>query len=264
MFDSSAMPTLFVGHGSPDNAFQDNIFTEAWEKVAKESPRPRAILSISAHWVTHGYTGLTSAQHPATIHDFYGFPEDYSRARYAAPGAPDLARLMTERIPQLSLDDTWGLDHGTWSVLTRMYPTADIPVLQMSLGDHLTPEEQFSLGQSLRFLREEGVLIMGSGNIVHHLGLIHWGGEPYPWATAFDSLVAEHIGNADFDSLIDYHRLPHADLAVPTPEHYLPLLTILGASNGEWPTYFNESVFAASIGMRGVLFSKKVSSVSAR
>lgn len=193
---------------------------------------------------------------PATLHDFYGFPEAYSRFHYPAPGAPDLAKEITERITSVpvELDDSWGLDHGTWSVLAHLYPKADIPVIQMSIDTHLSGKEHWALGQELGALRDEGILILGSGNIVHHLGLIRWGGDPYDWATEFDATVRQSLETKDFEPLINYQEQKHAHLAVPTSEHYLPLLYVLGASRGETPRFFNTSIFASSISMTDVLF----------
>lgn len=253
---TTPMPTLFIGHGSPDNAFEDNEWSQEWRHQAATLPRPKAILTISAHWVTPGATLVTSMAQPATIHDFYGFPEAYSTFRYPAPGAPDLARRITERIASVpvELDDSWGLDHGTWSVLAHLYPEADIPVLQMSIDSRRSEQEHWALGRELGALRDEGILILGSGNIVHHLGMIRWGGEPYDWATEFDATIRQALRTGDQQSLIGYQHLKHASLAVPTSEHYLPLLYILGASRDETPQFFNESIFASSISMTGVLF----------
>lgn len=256
MLPTKPIPALFIGHGSPDNAFEDNDFTREWRRLAMTLPKPKAILAISAHWVTEGATLVTSMAQPATIHDFYGFPEAYSLFRYRAPGAPDLAREITERITSVpvELDASWGLDHGTWSVLTHLYPKADIPVIQMSINTHLSEKEHWALGKELGALRDEGILILGSGNIVHHLGLIRWGGDPYDWATEFDATIKYTLKTKDFGSLINYQEIRHAHLAVPTSEHYLPLLYVLGASRDETPRFFNESIFASSISMTDVLF----------
>jgi len=256
MFAEKPMPTLFIGHGSPDNAFEDNDFTREWRRLATTLPKPKSILAISAHWVTPGTTLVTGMTQPETIHDFYGFPDTYSEFRYPAPGAPDLAGRITKSITSVTVqtDDSWGLDHGTWSILTHLYPQADIPVIQMSIDSRLSAQEHWRLGQELGALRDEGVLILGSGNIVHHLGMIRWGGDPYEWATEFDATVRQALHHQDTESLIRYPELKHAHLAIPTSEHYLPLLYILGASRGETPQLFNESIFASSISMTGVIF----------
>ncbi|MBP5993606.1 MAG: 4,5-DOPA dioxygenase extradiol [Candidatus Moranbacteria bacterium] len=250
------MPVLFIGHGSPDNAFEDNDFTREWRRLAITLPKPKAILAISAHWVTEGATLVTGMAQPETIHDFYGFPESYSAFRYPAPGAPEFAARIRERITTVPvrLDDSWGLDHGTWSILTHLYPQADVPVIQMSIDSRLSAQEHWLLGQEISVLRDEGVLILGSGNIVHHLGMIRWGGEPYEWATEFDATVRQTLRHQDAPALIRYPELKHASLAIPTSEHYLPLLYIIGASRGETPQFFNESIFASSISMTGVVF----------
>lgn len=250
------MPALFIGHGSPDNAFEDNDFSREWRRIATTFEKPAGILVISAHWVTPGSTLVTGMAQPETIHDFYGFPEAYSVFQYPAPGAPDLARRIAERIASVSVqtDDSWGLDHGAWSVLAHLYPEADIPVIQISIDSRLSEREHWELGRELGALRDEGILILGSGNIVHHLGMIRWGGEPYEWATEFDTVIKQTLEIGDTESLIGYQKLRHASLAVPTSEHYLPLLSILGASRGETPRFFNESIFASSISMTGVLF----------
>ncbi len=179
-----------------------------------------------------------------------------TNAKITAPGAPELAASIQNHISitPIRLDDTWGLDHGTWSILTRLYPQADIPVIQMSLDTHLSPEKHWALGQELSFLREEGVLILGSGNIVHHLGLIRWGGAPYSWATAFDATIKQCLQTQQTATLLSYRHLEHADLAAPTNEHFLPLLYAYGASRGETPQFFNESIFASSLSMTSVLF----------
>lgn len=249
------MPALFVGHGSPMNAIEDNAFTRAWRTVAAEIPRPRAILCVSAHWQAEG-PRVTALEQPRTIHDFYGFPPELFRVEYPAPGAPWLA----ERVVALGAahgvtpDRGWGLDHGAWSVLVRMYPAADIPVVQVALDTGRSPAEHFALARSLRPLRDEDVLVLGSGNVVHNLRLIRWEDSAYDWATEFDAKVARRIEQQDDAALVDYRSLgPGAALAVPTDEHYLPLLYVLAQRDpGDAVQFFAEGVTLGSISMRSL------------
>jgi 4,5-DOPA dioxygenase extradiol len=250
------MPVVFVGHGSPMNAIEDNEFSRAWTAMGKAVPKPTAILSISAHWEARG-SWVTAMTAPRTIHDFYGFPDELYRIAYPAPGSPALA----ERIGELSVpveakpDLGWGLDHGTWSVLKRMYPKADIPVVQLSLDRSLDPSENYDLGRRLRPLRDEGVLILGTGNIVHNLRLVEWEGEPFPWAEAFDRKVKETILSGRHAKLADYGSLGEsASLAVNTAEHYLPLLYVLGAMDREDQVgFYAERVWGGSVSMRSFI-----------
>lgn len=253
--NASAMPALFVGHGSPMNAIDDNEFSRSWESLGKELPHPEAILCISAHWVTER-TCITSEAHPRTIHDFYGFPRKLFMVEYPAPGSPQLAKRVQALTGNgtVDFDEKWGLDHGAWSVLTRMYPRAEIPVLQLSLDSALSPEEHFALAHKLRPLRNEGVLILGSGNIVHNLRAIDWHGDPYPWAVEFDNYIQQAIESRDFDSVVHYDRAGDAaSMAVPTSEHFLPLLYVLGTcSSADAVSFFTDSFTMASVSMRGV------------
>ena len=223
------MPTLFIGHGNPMNALLNNRYTDAWQRLAQSLPRPTAILAVSAHWYVPG-TAVTIATAPRTIHDFGGFPPELFAVRYPAPGDPALAARVQELLAPVSVarDDQWGLDHGTWSVLCRMYPSADIPVVQLSIDRTLSPTIHYEIGERLAPLRAEGVLVFGSGNLVHNLRAYAWGqGDvpAYDWAVRFEARARELLGAEDQRPLIDYPRLgPEAMLAVPTPEHYLPLL----------------------------------------
>jgi 4,5-DOPA dioxygenase extradiol len=249
------MPVLFVGHGSPMNALEDNAFTAAWRAVAGAIPRPRAILCVSAHWQTDG-PHVTAMEHPRTIHDFYGFPPELFRVQYPAPGAPWLAERVVAlgTAHGIATDSGWGLDHGTWSVLARMYPGADVPVVQLALDARRSPAEHVALARSLRPLRDEGVLLIGSGNIVHNLRLVRWEDTAYDWALEFDAKVAQRIEQQDDAALIDYRSLgPGAALAVPTDEHYLPLLYALAQRDpGEAVSFFAEGVTLGSISMRSL------------
>ncbi len=229
------MPAIFLGHGNPMNALASNDYTEAWRRIGRELPRPRAIVSISAHWFVPG-TAVTAAAQPRTIHDFGGFPRELHEVQYPAPGDPELARrIQAEVLAALpvGLDTSWGLDHGTWSVLHHLYPDADVPVIQLSLDETQPPPYHFEIGRQLASLRDEGILVMGSGNLVHNLHAYAWGRhprEPYDWAVRFERQAQELLRAHDFRPLIHYESLgPDAILAAPTPDHYLPLLYVLGA-----------------------------------
>jgi 4,5-DOPA dioxygenase extradiol len=249
------MPVLFVGHGSPMNAIEDNEFSRAWGEVAKTLPRPKAILCISAHWETEG-TQVTAMERPQTIHDFYGFPDQLFAKEYPAPGAPDLARLAqaTMKKTRVALDFEWGLDHGTWSVLCRMFPRADIPVIQLSLDRTQAPASHYELGRELKMLRQKGVLIVGSGNMVHNLHEIVWQDTAFDWALEFDAKMKDSILSGNHDTIVRYEKLgPAARLAVPTNEHFLPLLYILALQNKrEAITFFADKVTLGSMSMRSV------------
>lgn len=253
---SSPMPALFIGHGSPMNALEDNSFTRSLSALGEKINRPEAILCVSAHWMTEG-TWITSMDRPKTIHDFYGFPQSLFDIQYPAPGKPELARAIHESMvsPSIQLDSQeWGLDHGTWSVLRHMYPKADIPVLQLSLDMGKPPEFHFQLGQQLKKLRENGVMILGSGNIVHNLRKLQWetGAKPYDWALEFDEWAKDKLIKRDFKSLQnDFLKTEAGRLSVPTMEHYYPLLTVLGASSTDEELKFEyEEIQNSSISMR--------------
>ncbi len=250
------MPALFVGHGSPMNAIEDNEFSRAWAHVGKELPKPKAILCISAHWETKG-TLVTGMERPKTIHDFGGFPPELYAMEYPAPGSPALAQLAQETVQKarVGVDQSWGLDHGTWSVLYRMFPDADIPVIQLSLDRGQEPSFHYSLGEELRALRNKGVLIVGSGNIVHNLRVITFADKAYDWAIEFDDQVRHLIESGDHNSIIRYQGLGQAArLSIPTNEHYLPLLYILALQDKqEQIRFFADRVTLGSISMRSVL-----------
>ncbi len=242
-------PALFVGHGSPRDALRETPFSAAWASIAAEFPRPRAILCISAHWETKGVL-ITRAERPRTIHDFYSFPESFYQIEYPAPGDPALAFAIEARLDAYRARadlDGWGLDHGAWTVLRWMYPRADIPVLQISLDLRRSPAEHHAIGQALAGLRDEGVMLLGSGNIVHNLRVPRpRGDEVFPWARRFDDLVLEKVAAGDHAALIDYATLPDAADAVPENEHFLPLLYVLAAAGpGETPRIFNRAVLAS-------------------
>src|SRR5439155_924863 len=226
------MPALFIGHGSPMNALVTNKWTEDWKALGASLPRPRAIVAISAHWYTDG-TGVTAVSTPRTIHDFGGFPRALFEVQYPAPGDPDLAKDLTEILAPtpVLLDSYWGLDHGTWSVLVRMFPKADIPVVQLSIDGTAPPETHRALGERLASLRDKGVLLVGSGNVVHNLRAGFGDQAPeYDWAKRFDEKVRELTVSGDAEQLASYEQLgPDAELCVPTPDHYYPLLYTVGA-----------------------------------
>jgi 4,5-DOPA dioxygenase extradiol len=248
------MPALFVGHGNPMNSIENNEFSRTWAELGKSLPRPNGIVCISAHWETDG-TCVTAMVNPATIHDFSGFPAALENMRYPAQGSPELAdRVMSAvRSTRIRPDRSWGLDHGAWSVLCRMYPLADIPVVQLSLDAGAPPDFHYELGRELKELRKEKVLILGSGNMVHNLRIMAWQEEGFDWAVESDRVMAERIRAADHQALVHYLELPHARQAIPTEEHYLPLLYVLGATGEEEPVaFFNERVTLGSVSMRGV------------
>lgn len=228
------MPVLFLGHGSPMNVVEQKEFTRGWQRAAEDFPRPKAILCISAHWYTHGLW-VSSVAQPETLYDFYGFPPELYTLTYPAPGAPDLAHEVASLFTKetLSIDSTRGLDHGAWSVLRSMYPKADIPVCQLSVNANFTSAESYAAGEALRGLRAQGVLILGSGNVVHNLARVNFNAKNgYPWAEEFDAYVYEHIVTNHFDAALHYQTsAPGAALAVPYPDHYTPLLYVLGAAN---------------------------------
>jgi 4,5-DOPA dioxygenase extradiol len=250
------MPALFVGHGSPMNAIEENEFSRAWEAMAKSLPRPKAILCISAHWETAG-TAVTAMAQPKTIHDFGGFPRELYDKQYPAPGSPELAEQVQQLVKKTRVapDQNWGLDHGTWSVLCRMYPEAELPVVQLSLDHTQPPAWHYALGKELRKLREQGVLIVGSGNIVHNLYQVDFyndGG--YDWAAEFDGTIERLILAHDHESIIDYPKLGKAAaLSIPTNEHFLPLLYALAQQYDDEPvSFFAEGLTLGSLSMRSV------------
>ena len=248
------MPVLFVGHGNPMNAIEDNEFTKGWADTAKSLPKPNAILCISAHWETDG-TFVTAMNSPQTIHDFGGFPQSLFDVQYPAPGDPALASDVKDHITKVpvGLNADWGLDHGAWVPISRLYPDANIPVIQLSLYYGKSPQWHYELAKELAYLRRKGVLIIGSGNVVHNLGLINWSGDgkAFDWALEANDKVKSLIISHDYQSLINYKSLGSAmQLAVPTPEHYLPLLYTLALQDDkENISFFNDKNVMGSISM---------------
>jgi 4,5-DOPA dioxygenase extradiol len=261
MNKKNLMPILFCAHGSPMNAIAHNHFTESLSKIPSTFPRPKAILMISAHWTTRG-TFITAMPNPKTIHDFYGFPKELFDVNYLAPGDPDLAQSLIKEISSTEIiADTkeWGLDHGTWSVLKHIFPNADIPVVQLSLDMTKPNEFHFELGQKLKYLRAQGILIMGSGNIVHNLRKIDWdeNAKPFDWATEFDEWVKEKAIKREFHALTsDFLKSPSGQLSNPSLEHYLPLLYILGAvDENDQLSFPFEGMQHGSLSMRTFMWS---------
>ena len=248
------MPVLFFGHGSPMNAIEQNEFTEGWKESIRHLPKPAAILCISAHWETKG-TFVTAMEMPRTIHDFGGFPQALYDVHYAASGSPELAAATKEAITKtdVGLDEHWGLDHGAWSVIKNLYPDADIPVVQLSLDYTQPPQYHFELAKELVSLRKKGVLVIGSGNIVHNLRILDWNNpnNAYDWAIEANTKVKEFILNNDHQPLVNYSTLGKAlQLSIPTPEHYLPLLYTLALKDEqEKITLFNDKLVMGSISM---------------
>ncbi|MBP7273871.1 MAG: 4,5-DOPA dioxygenase extradiol [Saprospiraceae bacterium] len=254
------MPVLFLGHGSPMNAIENNEFVQGFRNIAKQIQTPRAILCISAHWETKG-TFVTAMEHPKTIHDFGGFPQALFDVQYPAPGSPTLAKETKALITKtkVGLDDSWGLDHGAWSVIKHLYPDADIPVIQMSIDFSQTPQYHYDLGKELNKLRHRGVLIIGSGNIIHNLGMVDWRrlnevDYAFDWAMEARTKMNEYITDDNHKLLIDYKNNGSAfQLAIPTPEHYLPLLYTLALKEKNEPVVlFNDKSIAGSLTMTSV------------
>jgi 4,5-DOPA dioxygenase extradiol len=255
------MPVLFLGHGSPMNAIEENEFVRGWIDMGKSLPKPSSILCISAHWETRG-TNVTAMIRPSTIHDFGGFPKELFEVRYPAPGNPELALKIKQSVnkTEVGLDNKWGLDHGAWSVLKHLYPKADIPVVQLSMDYYQPPQYHYDLAKELSYLREEGVLIIGSGNMVHNLGLISWEkmdvpGFGYDWAIEANEKMKELIQSNDHKALIDYKSLGNAiNLAIPTPDHFIPLLYSLALKEeNERVKIFNDKAVAGSLTMTSII-----------
>ena len=260
MSNTVKMPVLFLGHGSPMNAIEENEFVTGFRNIAKEIPKPNAILCISAHWETKG-TFVTAMPNPPTIHDFGGFPKELFEVQYLAPGDPFLAKETKSLITKtnVSLDDKWGLDHGAWSVIKHLYPNADVPVIQLSLDYNQTPQYHYDLAQQIKSLREKGVLIIGSGNMVHNLRMLAWdqlntSGYGFDWAIEANETMKKYILNGDHKQLINFRSQGKTfDLAIPTPEHYLPLLYSLALQDkNDAVSLFNDKAVAGSLTMTSV------------
>jgi 4,5-DOPA dioxygenase extradiol len=251
------MPLLFVGHGSPMNAIEDNVFSRKWAELGKQLSRPQAILCISAHWLTSG-TFVTAMEKPRTIHDFGGFPPELFRQQYPAPGSPEMAEAVIgiQNENQISKDFDWGLDHGTWSVLRPMFPLADIPVIQLSIDYSKPMEYHYNLARQIGQLRAKGVLVIGSGNIVHNLRQLRFDGTIPDWSEQFDSQIASWIESGDDKSIVKFQELGSlAKMAHPSHDHFLPLLYVLGMKEKtDQPEFFNSEFQMGSISMRSVIW----------
>lgn len=263
---SARMPAVFVGHGSPMNTIERNRYTEGWAQIGRSLPRPHAILAISAHWYIDG-TAVTAMAKPPTIHDFSGFPEALNRFTYPAPGDPELAKKVRDLLAPVpvAMDQEWGLDHGTWSVLAHMYPKADVPVVQLAMDQGEPNEFHYALGQALARLRDEGILILGLGNVVHNLRFMQRRPDALApdWAVAFNDHVRECLKRRDHAALIDYESFGQAaKLSVPTPEHYLPLLYVIGAQGEDEPIWFpTNGIDMGAISMMSVIVGEPNPSV---
>jgi 4,5-DOPA dioxygenase extradiol len=252
------MPVIFFGHGNPMNAISKNAYTDGWGYLGKSVPQPKAVLAVSAHWYISG-CAVTANLRPPTIHDFGGFPRELYRVEYPAPGSLELARRVKDLLAPVpvALDEGWGLDHGTWAVLTHVFPDADIPVVQLSIDETQPPEFHYELGKRLKPLREEGVLIVGSGNVVHNLHAYAWGSRevgPFDWAVRFENRVRELLIKGGEAQLVSYEKLGRdAVLSVPAPDHYLPLLYVLGLREGKEPSGFPvQGIEGGSVSMLAV------------
>ena len=257
----TTMPAIFFGHGNPMNALLKNDWTDAWAAIGRTNETPRAILCVSAHWYLPA-TLVTAMTAPRTIHDFGGFPRELFQVQYPAPGDPELAQQVRELLKPIDvgMDQSWGLDHGTWSVLCHVFPNADVPIVQLSIDENQPPQFHFDLGRRLRPLRDEGILICGSGNLVHNLHTYAWGRhklEPYDWAVSFEATARELMQKGNFEPLINYDTLGRdALLSIPTPDHYLPLLYVLGAARANDTISFPvEGVDGGSISMLTISFA---------
>jgi 4,5-DOPA dioxygenase extradiol len=259
------MPVLFVGHGSPMNGIEDNAFSRYWVELAKQIPQPKAVLCISAHWLTRG-THITAMPNPKTIHDFGGFPKDLYQVQYPAPGNTQLAEETSKLIQKttVGLDHhEWGLDHGCWTIVRHMYPKADIPVLQLSIDYYQPPQYHYELAQELDMLRKKGVLIMGSGNMVHNLRMVAWDkisvpNYGYDWALETNQIFKNLISEKNHSSLVEYHKLGKSvQLAIPTPDHYYPLLYALALQDSkDEVSFFNDEYVGGSLTMTSVKISQ--------
>jgi 4,5-DOPA dioxygenase extradiol len=258
------MPVLFIGHGSPMNAIEENEFVSNWRTLGTTLPRPSAILVISAHWETRG-TMVTAMEKPKTIHDFGGFPKALFDVQYPAPGSPELAREVKSivKTTDVLLDEKWGLDHGAWSIINRLYPNADIPVIQMSLDYYQTPRYHYELAKELASLRRKGVLIVGSGNMVHNLRMVAWdklsdGAYGYDWAIEANEKMKSYILNNDHLAMVNFKMQGKAfDLAIPSPEHFMPSLYALALKEeNEKVTIFNDKAIAGSLTMTSFKIEK--------
>ena len=261
--NTQKMPVLFIGHGSPMNAIEDNEFTKNWNIIGKSIQRPNAIVCISAHWETNG-TQITAMENPKTIHDFGGFPKALFDVEYPAKGNPKLAEEIKNTVASTAiiLDYNWGIDHGAWSILRHLYPDADIPLIQLSLDYNKTPNYHYEFAKNLNFLRHKGILVIGSGNLVHNLSMIAWdklneSEYGYDWANEMSLIFKTNITSGNHKALVDYNNLSrYSKLAIPTPEHYLPLLYTLALQDkNDSVSFFNDKAIGGSLTMTSLLIN---------
>ncbi|AKB27120.1 Uncharacterized protein ygiD [Methanosarcina siciliae T4/M] len=252
------IPVLFIGHGSPMNAIEENEFTESWREISEKIPKPKAILAISAHYERED-SSVTSNEKPRTIHDFYGFPKELYDLKYDCSGSKELITEVKNLAQEVNLDSRWGIDHGVWCVLSKMYSDADIPVAELSINRKLSMQQHYDLARKLCKLREEGILIFCTGNVVHNLMLARMSETPYKWATSFDEKVKKYVTARDDLKLVNYESLGEdALLSVNSAEHYIPLVYALGATDKkESVSFFCEKIVFASVSMRCILFEAK-------
>lgn len=264
LLSTDAMPVFFFGHGSPMNAIEENEFSKEWQRIGQAMPKPNAILCISAHWLTRG-TFVTAMEQPKTIHDFGGFPQQLFDVQYPAPGSPQLARNTADLLGDVhaGLDDEWGLDHGCWSVVKHLYPDADVPVIQLSIDFYKPASFHYNLAKQLASLRRKGILIIGSGNMVHNLRMVAWDkmevdGFAFDWATEANEQMKKYIVERTHQPLIDYQKQGKAfDLAIPSPDHYYPMLYALGLQEkGEEISFFNDKAVMGSLTMTSFRIGK--------
>lgn len=261
MSGDSRMPVVFFGHGSPTNVLEDNTATRGWLRIAKSIPKPNAVLCVSAHWCTQG-TAVTAMSEPRTIHDFgRSLPAPLFDCQYPAPGSPELAARAAELLlpTKATLDHSWGLDHGTWIVMSKAWPDADIPVVQLSLDMSVSDRTHFEIGRRLIPLRDEGILIAGSGNIVHNLGVMEWNEEAaaFDWAIRFNDYIKDCIDNNDMERMFAYPELGNdARLSLPGPEHFWPLLYVLGARNDDPVQFATDFIQYKSLAMTSLIFGE--------
>ncbi|MHB8128379.1 MAG: 4,5-DOPA-extradiol-dioxygenase [Mobilitalea sp.] len=251
------MTVVFIGHGSPMNAVEDNKYTMGWEDIARKIPKPEAILVVSAHWYTKG-TKINDSSNPTMTYDMYGFPKELYEIVYDCSGAPIIAHEAINLISRdVTIDNSWGIDHGAWSVLVKMYPKKDIPVFQLSIDENASPEEHYEIGKQLKSLREKGVLILGSGNVVHNLRMVNWSMEDgFDWADEFDDYTRDNILQKNNLKVVNYAKSGQsAKLAVPTTDHFYPLLYVLGASDEkDQITVYNNENMMGSLSMTSYIF----------
>ena len=253
-------PVLFIAHGSPMNALYNNQFTQMLNQLGKDLVKPKAILMISAHWLTRGTTDIHSSKKPEIIYDFGNFPQALFEVKYPVSGSPELASIISESMTgfQINLTENWGIDHGAWTILKHIYPQANIPVVQLSIDFSQSPEFHFQLGKALQFLREQNILIIASGNLIHNLRVVDFHNQStqasHTWVTVLDNAIVKAIEEKDYNTLINYYTLPYANIGINNPDHYLPFLYALGAGENSVLSYPYEGYELGTLDMRCVRF----------